>query len=177
MFLPDTKNNKPNKINKTKNRNSESTINNKNNKSKHKKISKNKTMSRYNDRKNTLSTKEIGNLNYMIIDLVIGNNSISYATWSNSNPSKVVLLKGKINTYSINELQWDKVVSPIVEQVKSYLGKYPIKGQDIYLHNVKIGETTFIESSIGSLYTIEDTVLLPTLVKQLLEQKNIEQGF
>lgn len=134
-------------------------------------------MSRYNDRKNTLSTKEIGNLNYMIIDLVIGTVKVSYSTWVNSNPSKVVLLIGKINTVSINEQQWDKVISPIIEQVKSYLGKYPIKGQDIYLHNVKIGETSFITESIGSLYTIEDTVLLPTLVKQLLEQKNIEQGF
>lgn len=133
-------------------------------------------MSRYNDRKNVLSTKDIGNLNHMVIDLIVGKGKVIYPTSSNSNVSKEVLLVGEYSKVSINGTQWDKVVSPIVEQVKTYLGKFPIKGQDIYLQNVKIGETSFIESSIGSLFDSE-SVTLSLLVKNLLEQKNIEQGY
>lgn len=134
-------------------------------------------MSKYKSRVNILSTKEIGNMNKVVIDVITKSNvSIVYPNWVNSNPSNVVLIKGTFIDISINKLQWDTVLVPVINQVKEYLGVYPVKGQDIYLSNVKIGETSFTEKSIGKLF-YSDSVLLVDLVKSLLEQKNVEQGF
>lgn len=137
-------------------------------------------MNKYKNRNgkgNLLVDKELSLYSEIVIYIASGYISPVFPQTDNSNPSDLVCLNPikeiSIQRSFIGLTQWNEVLSPVVQRVSTLIGKLPTSSSPIDFKNIRLGYSSYNESSLGSLYVPSDDSLLDLVKKMIIQQAKL----